>query len=128
MLVHKVCKHGLPIVIKQQCSGWWIVRVSTQATWLYSQPTQARNLVHRVPPSSYHSVFSCERKHRCSQKTSFFPSPSMYMHVSKALTLTQTLIPDPARRETYSIHTERFQYLSLLLSGSEPQNLQHNCE
>ena len=34
---------------------WWIVKVSAQAMYLYSQPTQARNPVHRGPPLSYPS-------------------------------------------------------------------------
>ena len=80
------------------------MKVSAQAMYLYSQPTQACNPICRGPPLSYPSVFNCE-KDSCSQRPHLFPSPRIY--VFKALTLTQPLIPDPAHTETYSIHIQR---------------------
>ena len=45
-------------------------------------------------------LFIYERKDSCSQEC-FFIFTYTCMHVVKALTLTQTLPPDPAHRETY---------------------------
>ena len=52
-----------------------------------------RNPVHRGPPLSYPSVFNYE-KDSCSQRPRLFPSSRI--HVFKALTLIQPLVPNPA--------------------------------
>ena len=86
---------------------WWIVRVSNQAMCLYSQPIQ----VHHPSAGDLHqlTIVCLITSGKTVVVKGLIFSISTYICIcTLALTLTEPLIPDSARRETYK-------YLRLLL-------------